>query len=300
MPNFDPKPQTLNHPLLFDDQRVSGVRTPTEWKAMGFPLKAHALRRDSEEGGASYKECVVIKLSENKKNFLVKYTPLEKGYQNSLEGCEEVEGLHVYFEGEDLEVYARRVASCHQRRRYAESLLKYNFFVDNMPITEKVGRCSSEIIERVTDSALGGGTLRKDREELSINQLTDEVSNDYTRTMNKIIFDKIVASKHEKYLLSELELPEEKEEEVPYKGVKCMGAEIDFREYFSSFCTASLRIRPEVVVGLIDIQAEIQSLLGKLIFRREYATDGTQTLEYAILDSLGVKSSNPQEKMEVS
>ena len=61
-----------------------------------------------------------------------------------------VDPLHVYFEGEDVMMYVKRVSSCHKRRKYAESLLKYNFFVDNMP-REKINACPPETLTKMAE-----------------------------------------------------------------------------------------------------------------------------------------------------
>ena len=44
-------------------------------------------------------------------------------------------------------------AKCHQRRKKAESLLKYNYFIDNMP-TSEVGQCPDHTLARMSDMAL--------------------------------------------------------------------------------------------------------------------------------------------------
>ena len=129
-----------------------------------------------------------------------------------------VEPLFVYFQGEDLERYCQRIFSCHQRRRHAESLLKYNFCIDNMP-TDKVSTCPDFVLQKISNQALSTQELSEGRSELGVEELCDEVAIQYSRTMNKMIFDKVIGTEQERHLLKDLELPPEPEKEaVAWKG----------------------------------------------------------------------------------
>jgi len=376
-------------PLPVYDDQTFVFRQPEEWKATGFPLRAQCLRVH-ENGSGSYQQCVAIDFSVAHRKFVVRWYPLtealeralgdpsKKGGDPSSPGVaavgesigDYIEPLHVYFEGEDLELYCQRVARCHQRRRYAESLIKYNFFVDNMP-TNRVGTCPDQVFRRVTRMAMntrelrgalgasasasggaagleadgledsvsqeagaGGSGGREDdsEEELGIAALCQEVGADYARAMNKIIFDKVVSTEKERNLLADLELPPASEvtphlrrfqiggsssstsmwgrfpcavsegadfvaantpapPDVPFRGVRDIlegkGSSssdgsassssssngppgVDFRNLFSKFCQSSLRIRPEVVAALQEIQCESQAVLDRVIFRSQY------------------------------
>lgn len=375
---------------MYDDATYI-FRQPEEWKAVGFPLRAQCLRVH-DNGSGSYQSCVVIDYDANHRKFVVRWYPLTEALDGGSASSgpaagrspgvaaagesigDYIEPLHVYFEGEDLELYCQRVARCHQRRRYAESLIKYNFFVDNMP-TNKVGTCPEQVFRRVTRMAMNTKELRESaiavggstgaasgsetglagdgfvdaaspgrglggrveapggsadgglsagatESELGVGALCQEVGADYARAMNKIIFDKVVSTEKERNLLQDLELPPEHEvtphlrrfqvggsssststwgrfpravsesaafaeantpapPDVPYRGVCDIlgdgrshadgsGARVDFRNLFSKFCQASLRIRPEVVVALQDIQQESQAVLNRVIFRSQY------------------------------
>ena len=104
--------------------------------------------------------------------------------------------IHVYLEGEYLALYCRRVVACHQRRRYAESLLNYNFCIDNMP-TDMIGKCPQHVMDRIVDNAINTKDLVEVKEGLedeeqrvegySIPALRKETNYDYARAMNSII-----------------------------------------------------------------------------------------------------------------
>jgi len=42
----------------------------------------------------------------------------------------------LLFNAEDPRIFAQRVAQAHQERIYADSQIRYNFFIDNMPNQE--------------------------------------------------------------------------------------------------------------------------------------------------------------------
>ena len=78
------------------------------------------------------------------------------------------------------------MSEAYKSRSKAESLIRYNLYVDCMP-TDEVGQLDSEQISRVLGSALSTPDLRQN--ELDTSQLLNEVNVDYARTMNKIVFD---------------------------------------------------------------------------------------------------------------
>ena len=51
--------------------------------------------------------------------------------------------MHILFEAEDPRIFAKRVAHAHQQRSYAESIIRYNFYIDNMP-TEDINALDNE------------------------------------------------------------------------------------------------------------------------------------------------------------
>ncbi len=54
------------------------------------------------------------------------------------EGSEycELTRINLLFNAEDPRIFAQRVAQAHQERIFADSQIRYNFFIDNMPTLE--------------------------------------------------------------------------------------------------------------------------------------------------------------------
>jgi dynein heavy chain len=48
----------------------------------------------------------------------------------------ELTRINLLFTSEDPRIFAQRVAQAHQERIYADSQIRYNFFIDNMPMED--------------------------------------------------------------------------------------------------------------------------------------------------------------------
>jgi len=65
-------------------------------------------------------------------------------------------------------------------------MIRYNYYIDNMPMQD-LNELDSEQKKRLESTCR---TKKLDSEDIT--GLLQEVNNDYTRTMNKIIFDKFL------------------------------------------------------------------------------------------------------------
>lgn len=66
------------------------------------------------------------------------------------------------FKAEDPQVFAARVAEAYTSRRQCEALLRYNLYVDCMPM-DGVGELDQASIRRMIDWAKGAPALSKDK-----------------------------------------------------------------------------------------------------------------------------------------
>jgi len=100
----------------------------------------------------------------------------------------ELTRINLLFNSEDPRIFAQRVAQAHQERTYADSQIRYNFFVDNMP-PEELSELDPEQISRIIHMATASRYL-KSRPNVDTTGIMYEVNQDFSRTMNKIIMDK--------------------------------------------------------------------------------------------------------------
>lgn len=71
----------------------------------------------------------------------------------------ELTRINLLFNSEDPRIFAQRVAQAHQERIYADSQIRYNFFVDNMP-TEELSELDPEQISRIIHMATASRYLK--------------------------------------------------------------------------------------------------------------------------------------------
>jgi dynein heavy chain len=198
--NGEPAPFPHFLPLhIFDDTEYDS-RTPEEWMKLGVtdgvgkPVPGKALLPTviSEGGVKDFEWVDVGALSYDKKTelFLVKLvgskglqhnvipddikvmavisSPLEeqspspKPQRKITESPFQVPRIRLLFAAEDPVIFAERVAKAFASRSETEALLRYNLYIDCMPI-DGVPRQDTCSIDRMVNWARDTRTLRKDR-----------------------------------------------------------------------------------------------------------------------------------------
>jgi dynein heavy chain len=259
----------------FDDSEYD-VRTPHEWLDLGYdqktsefkPLAAQALFYES--GVGVWRRALVSDY--DGKQFEVRWD------EPDIEGRPAVmlPRLRIHFVADDPVVFADRCKAAHEARRYAESMVKYNFYIDNMP-TDDVQTLNSDQTERLIESIQKPRPSEGDDQEVvDAEAVLQEIKLDFARTMNRIMFD--------------VHLLERPDDDPMHKGLRAV-AEMSpvayavlhnvsgaaqpvapqealvpiphhhFAETFASFCLATLRVRPEVVLALHGIRETCNRLI---------------------------------------
>jgi len=176
----------------------------------------------------------------------------------------ELTRINLLFNSEDPRIFAQRVAQAHQERVYADSQIRYNFFVDNMP-TDEPSELDPEQISRIIHMATASRYL-KSRQNVDTTQIMYEVNQDFARTMNKIIMDKALEQNQDEenkdMIPANLTLPDKAPpKETPYFGMTPI-PQHDFPEQFSNFCFKSLYIKEEAIRAMVEIRTECNELLS--------------------------------------
>jgi dynein heavy chain, axonemal len=157
--------------------------------------------------------------------------------------------INLLFEAEDPQKFARRVAKAHQERIYADSLIRYNYYIDNMP---KIDLQDTDQEQKNRLMNLTQNTQKLKEEDLA--DLLQEVDDDYSRTMNKIIFDKCYEDGIEQFIPLNLRLPPvQKNVPAPEYGMIIIERDdnsLDFTDIFKEFCFKSLYIKKQVIHAL--------------------------------------------------
>ncbi|EMP33877.1 Dynein heavy chain 1, axonemal [Chelonia mydas] len=283
---------------IFDDEEYD-CRTPEEWLLLGLepgsqdrkPVPGKALLPTDDQLGHEdpksheliYKWVSVGVLDYDKetKLYLVHKTN-ERGMVRDEEGRPILNGgvtpegraplmpcqywvprVRLLFLAEDPHVFAQRVVSANTLRKKTQALLLYNLYVDCMPV-DGLRSINEKSLGRMKQLAMSTSHLRKEIRVLNCLQcLEKEVSLDYERTMNKIIFDGVITSKPQTF--SYVTLPEKEEEKVPERGLVQI-PDYPFDEQRASFIFVSLLTRPEVILALSQVRDECNKAAAMSLF----------------------------------
>lgn len=196
-----------------------------------------------------------------------KYLQKSERYEGYWENTREKVRLHriyILFDDEDPREFAKRFAVAYNTRVVADSLLKYNFYIENMP-TGQIKDLENDQVNRMLSMTQNTKQLRG-KSSSDSTALLSEVNFEFAKTMNKIIFDKHLKTTGHNLISGPLELPEEKEkEETPYYGMITIPAH-NFPEAFSNFCFSSTLNKDQSIRAMQQIRKECNDVLLKDIY----------------------------------
>lgn len=196
-----------------------------------------------------------------------KYLPSSERYEGYWENTQEKCRLHrisIVFDDEDPREFAKRFEEACQRRVMADSLLKYNFNIENMP-THHVPELCGHKVDRIlgltqTTDALRGGSAS------DTTALLTEVNFEFAKANNKMIFDKHMRATGPNTIAGPLVLPPEREKgEAPYLAMVEVPAH-NFPRQFSEFCLSTVLNKHASIRALQQIRKECNDALGKDIY----------------------------------
>ncbi|NXE09964.1 DYH1 protein, partial [Lophotis ruficrista] len=174
----------------------------------------------------------------------------------------------LLFLAEDPRVFAQRVVSANSLRKKTQALLLYHLYVDCMP-TDGLNSISEKSLEKMKLLALNSPRLKEEKRVLDhMCCLEEEVRLDYERTMNRIIFDRVVTSKPQTF--SYVTLPDKEEKKVPEKGLIWI-PDYPFDEQQADFNFVSLLTRPEAILLLTQVQDECNKAATMSLFNSDLA-----------------------------
>jgi dynein heavy chain len=102
-----------------------------------------------------------------------------------------VHRIDLMFLAENPENVAKRIAYAYQSRYQMSLQLKYNFYIDCMPLDESTQTLGNDKLGSIMKRAIGSDKIyQKIYYSGRADEIIKELHNDYMRTMNKMIFDK--------------------------------------------------------------------------------------------------------------
>lgn len=165
--------------------------------------------------------------------YLVHSERYEGYWENTKEKCR-LHRIQILFDDEDPREFARRFKVAYETRQMADSLIKYNFYIENMP-THQIPEIDNDEVNRILSMTQNTKQLRG-KSSSDTTTLLSEVNFEFAKTMNKIIFDKHLDTNGPNLISGPLTLPAAKPKQTaPFMGMITIPPH-NFPEQFSNFC----------------------------------------------------------------
>ncbi|XP_050390512.1 dynein axonemal heavy chain 1 [Patella vulgata] len=275
---------------IFDDEEYD-CRTPDEWIKLGQtngtrkPVPGKALlptldsdaKKDPTDPSIVYdwfkvgvldydfktKQYLVQKLDTDGRVSNTVATP-EKGERPAANNQSWIPRIRLVFSAEDPRLFARRLATAFEERKKCEAELRYNLYIDCMPM-DGVGELDQASLKRMIEWAKGAPGLSKDKNlEDYVQVLEKEVNIDFCRSMNRIIFELTVDQDPETFAF--VSVPPPDIQEIPEKAC-CMDVpEYTFDEQYDSFAFNSILTREESIQATERVRTDCNKVSGMSLF----------------------------------
>jgi dynein heavy chain len=284
----DEEPSYLSwlHLDLFDDETFDDY-SPQEWmdktkvdgEEKGLALKGKGCI--NEAGRFTWNDVLITSYYEAEKEFICTLVRTNEKVR--------FKRIDLWFEIEDPKKFVERVKKAHLLRAEADSRVRYNFYIDNMP-RQDVNAMDPEQKNRLLSNAIDTKMLKGQSRKANPNfeeELKTEASQEYERTMNKIIFDEYFEEANQSLISPyQMEIPEEEEQIVNNCGIITIPKRKDtvvndeenyiypgsrkFTDIFKDFCFSSLFIKKEVIIALQGIKESCREIGKREMFHMEF------------------------------
>jgi dynein heavy chain len=251
-------------PLEFFEDKDMDIFTPDEWIARAVDkskgevlfIPGVGLQRDSYSGTGIWRRVIINHFNQKTEKF--------EGFWDRTEEVCELPKIDLLFDAENPYVFCKKVSLAHQEREKAESIIRYNLYINRM--------------ETRNLSALGEDQktrLKKGIEKISylkletklIDDLLTELNTNYQRTTNKIIFDKFYFSPQgSDLIINNLKLPSNiinnpdvRTKESRYFGLEAVPV-YDYITDYKNFTFKTLLCRKEIIDCLQKIKDECNKI----------------------------------------
>lgn len=172
--------------------------------------------------------------------------------------------IFVIFDDEEPKNFARRFKKAYQNRIHADALIKYNYYIENMP-KHQIPEVDNYQVNRILAMTQNTKTLRG-KSSADTTTLLNEVNVDFAKTMNNIIFDKHLYEKGNDLITGPLHLPARVEKGLaPYFGMIRI-PQHSFAKKISKFSFRTLQIKDEVIRAQQEIRKECNDVAVKDIY----------------------------------
>lgn len=238
-------------------------------------LHAVALRYPdgAPRGAGTWTPCIVTAYDSDARRFVVQWledvatdddtgispmkrsprSPTRKRVSLAKSSPAKVLRIDICFDKEDPEVFAKRVAAAVKHRSDAEASLRYHLAVDCMP-TDDVGTPNAEQMRRVTSLCMGSSRLL--RSSVDPAPLLREVTLDWQRTMNLLLFTRVHKERGSMGIFKGVELVGPPARPPPPRTGLVPSSAPSFAGLQHAFCFKTYLTQPAVVQLLLLLKQE--------------------------------------------
>jgi dynein heavy chain, axonemal len=257
---------------LFDDETFES-RTHAEWiPSTGSVATPARVLWPNPNGTATFQRASVHAVDPSSNQYSLKLC------SGVAESSATMHRIYVCFDAEDPRTYAERLITAYRSRRDTEVALLEGLLIDSMPHSD-MPQLPVEQINRMLNYALNSKALKTQMKLMDTSMLVSEVNIEFARSLNKIIFEHIVAlstatgrpSALPDFMVNFPPLPlphspqNRRSRPVPDWGTVPVASH-NFPETFSQFAFSSLLTKAEVINALVRIRGECVKVMEKSLF----------------------------------
>jgi dynein heavy chain len=201
--------------------------------------------------------------------------------------------IYIRFMAEDPRIFANRIEWAVKKRNKIESLLRYNLYIDCIP-TDYSLKISDDTLKKIEYIGTRGNnsSFNLIKENKVYSTLINEIKLDYSRQMNKMLFDKEIFNDENQSMYSFLQLPKVKVKQEKIRNRVKDLPQYKFKELKQIFTFKSFLNKSEAVSTLAKVRTECERLASQCII----ATNINKTIK---LEEFELIQNNHIQQMKV-
>ena len=211
----------------------------------------------NEEASGAWKPCYILSNAKANNKYQIEWQDTRRH--------QIVMRLHLVTSKENVAAFAKRFELAVRARQRAASFLRYNLYVDNMPIESNPELTDGQIY-RIKGSALNSSRLAEMQNSETWGELMNEVTTEYSRNINKIVFDEALKDKEFRKMLEHLDLPmRPPKAPAPYLATIMMPP-FQYAKVAAQFTEATFNDVAEAILAMQNVRSECNKVLDTSMF----------------------------------
>jgi dynein heavy chain len=254
-------------PLEFFEDKDLDIYTPEQWIQKSKDKEGNQLYipgvglYKNEEGVGTWRRVLINNYDKSGEKF-------EGVWDDEKKGLCDLSKIYLLFDAENPYLFLKKVSLAHLEREKAESIIKYNYYIDKM-VVDGLPELPEEQKVRLRKGLDKIPFYKNGIEPKQIDDLLKELNLNYLRTTNKIIFDKFYSlAIPNQLILGDIKLPDNilnnhQINKAPDRGLIDV-PDYQYIEAYKNFTFKTLLCRKEIIECLQKIKDECNPIREKL------------------------------------